>query len=229
MTRLSPASSAASSGTAAPASSGAMVRASKSDVSLVKSRTAAEPRDDLPVYVSAEEIARARERAVTLDIGAFVGFLWGTGARVSEALAVTPSDLDVEHNAVKLPTLKRRRKDGSGRLRRAARVIPIGGRAMSAVLACIVRNATKPHDPIWPWGRQHAWRLVREALARAGVERGRATPHAIRHGHAVHAIRHGVALNLIQRQLGHSSIVTTAIYLRVTGQDVAEAYAHVPW
>ena len=186
-------------------------------------------RDDLPAYVTCAEVARALDLAALPAVRALIAFLWGTGARVSEALAVRPVDLDVQRRMVKVPTLKRRRKDGTGRLVTASRVIPMAGHTMTPVLAYIVDVARAPSEPIWDIGRQHAWRLVGAALGAAGVEDRRAKPHALRHGHAVHAVLAGVPLNLIQRQLGHASIVTTAIYLRVTGQDVREAYDLVTW
>lgn len=161
--------------------------------------------------------------------GALVAFLWATGARISEALAVTPADLEVTRRMVRLPTLKRRRKDGRGRLVTAARVVPVAGHHLARVLGHVVASARAPGARIWPIGRQHAWRLVTGALRAAGVEPRRARPHALRHGHAVHAVTAGVPLNLLQRQLGHASIVTTAIYLRVTGQDVREAYDRTSW
>jgi integrase len=185
-------------------------------------------RDDLPAYVTCAEVARALDVA-TPAVRSLIAFLWGTGARVSEALAVRPQDLDVQRRMVKVPTLKRRRKDGTGRKVSASRVIAMAGHTMTPVLAYIVDVARAPGEPIWSVGRQHAWRIVGAALGAAGVEDRRAKPHALRHGHAVHAVLAGVPLNLIQRQLGHASIVTTAIYLRVTGQDVREAYDRVTW
>lgn len=204
---------------------------------------------DLPVYVTKEEIQRARGEygaagAVPgrppAELAALIGFLWATGARISEALAVTPGSFDVEQSTVRLPTLKRRRKDGTGRLKTAARVVPLPPKYLAEVLAVIVRQRqtqTKLFDPeddpalrpVWNIGRKWAWHKVHRALMAAGVEGARARPHAIRHGHAVHAVLHGVPLNLIQRQLGHASIVTTAIYLRVTAQDVREAYGRFEW
>jgi site-specific recombinase XerD len=45
-------------------------------------------------------------------------------------------------------------------------------------------------------------------------------PHQLRHAHAVELAREGVPLIVIQRQLGHSNLGITSIYLR--GIDNAE-------
>jgi len=179
---------------------------------------------DLPPYVTRDEIREARAVS-THDTAALIGFLWATGARISEALGVTPGDLDVDRGTVRVLTLKR----STRRSRPPYRVCPIPGHFLAETLGCVIRNATQHDQPIWPIGRRWAWRQISSALQAAGCERQRSRPHAIRHGHAVHAVLHRVPLNLIQRQLGHASIVTTAIYLRVTAQDVRDAYAGFEW
>lgn len=43
------------------------------------------------------------------------------------------------------------------------------------------------------------------------------SPRWLRHSHAIHSLRNGVDLVSVQRQLGHESLTTTAIYLRFAG------------
>jgi integrase/recombinase XerD len=50
--------------------------------------------------------------------------------------------------------------------------------------------------------------------------RRRFAPHQLRHAHAVEMAREGVPLNVIQRQLGHTDLGVTSVYLR--GIDNAE-------
>jgi integrase/recombinase XerD len=57
------------------------------------------------------------------------------------------------------------------------------------------------------------------APRRAGVRR-RFAPHQLRHAHAVEMAREGVPLIVIQRQLGHSNLGITSVYLQ--GNDNAE-------
>jgi site-specific recombinase XerD len=60
---------------------------------------------------------------------------------------------------------------------------------------------------------------LRRYAAAAGVRR-RFAPHQLRHAHAVELAREGVPLPVIQRQLGHSYVSTTSVYLQ--GIDVEE-------
>ena len=50
--------------------------------------------------------------------------------------------------------------------------------------------------------------------------RRRFAPHQLRHAHAVELAREGVPLNVIQRQLGHTDLGVTSVYLQ--GIDNAE-------
>jgi site-specific recombinase XerD len=60
---------------------------------------------------------------------------------------------------------------------------------------------------------------MRRTAVAAGVRR-RFAPHQLRHAHAVELAREGVPLIVIQRQLGHSNLGITSIYLQ--GIDNAE-------
>lgn len=230
MARVSRGNGAAAATAAAP--SMALMRApAKGDISLAfgrGDRGGRPPLGDLPLYVSADEVRRAIKHA-DATTAALLAFLWGTGVRITEALALTPQDIDVDRRTARVPTLKRRRKDGTGRKTSPARVVAVAGHWINPVLGYIVTARTGPQARVFPFGRQHAWRRISIALRAVGVDAGRAKPHALRHGHAVHAVQHGVALNVIQRQLGHASIVTTAIYLAVTVQDVRSAYDQFDW
>jgi hypothetical protein len=70
-----------------------------------------------------------------------------------------------------------------------------------------------------PWTTSGARAELRRAAARAGVRR-RFAPHQLRHAHAVEMAREGVPLIVIQRQLGHSNLGITSVYLQ--GIDNAE-------
>jgi integrase len=70
-----------------------------------------------------------------------------------------------------------------------------------------------------PWSAAAVRADLRRTAATAGVRR-RFAPHQLRHAHAVEMAHEGVPLIVIQRQLGHSNIGITSIYLQ--GIDNAE-------
>jgi site-specific recombinase XerD len=138
---------------------------------------------------------------------------------LDEALALREADLDRRRGSL----LVRRGK--GGRRREVgmddwgwqelepwftARVtLPIGP------LFCIINGRTRGRA----WTTSGARAELRRAAVRAGVRR-RFAPHRLRHAHAVEMAREGVPLIVIQRQLGHSNLGITSVYLQ--GIDTAE-------
>jgi integrase len=83
------------------------------------------------------------------------------------------------------------------------RELPVGS------LLCVINGATRGRH----WSPAAARAELRRVAAAAGVRR-RFTPHQLRHAHAVEMAREGVPLIVIQRQLGHSNLGITSVYLQ---------------
>jgi integrase len=176
---------------------------------------------ELQPHVRPEEVAAALSAEPRQHVRAFIGFLWVTGARISEALSLRVSGLDMRRREVTLITLKRRKP--------MRRVLPLPA-SMVGELAIVITSGMVPSDGRpFPWSRSRAFEVVRDAFMRVGVERRRCHPHALRHGHSIHALRSGVRLNTLQRQLGHASIVTTSGYLKNTAEEARQEYEGVKW
>ena len=82
-------------------------------------------------------------------------------------------------------------------------------------LFCVINGPTRGRS----WSAAAARAERRRTAATAGVRR-RFAPHQLRHTHAVEMGHEGVPLIVIQRQLGHSNLGITSIYLQ--GIDNAE-------
>jgi site-specific recombinase XerD len=155
----------------------------------------------------------AGETAYGLRARALVVLLWRAGLRISEALALAESDLDVATGGV----LVRRGKGGK---RRQVGMDRWGWQHMQSwldhrvslpvgALLCVIDGPTAGR----PWSASAARATLRDLAADAGVRR-RVAPHQLRHAHAVEMAREGVPLNVIQRQLGHANLGVTSIYLQ---------------
>jgi site-specific recombinase XerD len=155
---------------------------------------------------------------------AFVVLLWRAGLRITEALTVTEHDLDPQLGAILVRHGKggRRREVGMDRwgwdhLRPWLELrlgMPVGP------LLRVIEGSTRRR----PWDSDAARAQLRRVAAKAGVRR-RFAPHQLRHAHAVELAHEGVPLNVIQRQLGHTNLGVTSIYLQ--GIDNAEIIATV--
>jgi site-specific recombinase XerD len=82
-------------------------------------------------------------------------------------------------------------------------------------LFCVINGRTRDRQ----WSSAGARTELRRTAVSAGVRR-RFAPHQLRHAHAVEMAHEGVPLVVIQRQLGHSNLGITSIYLQ--GIDNAE-------
>jgi site-specific recombinase XerD len=86
-------------------------------------------------------------------------------------------------------------------------------------LLCVISGTTRGRH----WSSAAARAELRRAAAAAGVRR-RFAPHQLRHAHAVEMAREGVPLIVIQRQLGHSNLGITSVYLQgIDSGEIIEA------
>lgn len=145
--------------------------------------------------------------------------LWRAGLRIHEALLLIEHDVDERRGSIVV-------RRGKGGRRREVGMDDWGWEHLRPWLA--IREQL-PYGPLlcviegprvggaWPTGAARA--ALHRASARAAVRR-RFAPHQLRHAHAIELAREGVPINIIQRQLGHSALGVTSIYLQ--GIDVAE-------
>jgi integrase len=153
--------------------------------------------------------------------------LIGTGARISEALALTWLDIDLEHGTVQIQRQRARRGDDPRPPKnKHARTVLIGPRLIESLRA--LRDSAHPPNSEADWlficprprrGRYanrpdtnppsrrtvHEWH--HHTLTSAGL---RPMPlHALRHTAAASWLTTGHSLIFVARQLGHRSITTT--------------------
>jgi integrase/recombinase XerD len=185
----------------------------------------------LPKAISVEDVERllnatgVEQTPISLRDRALLEVLYGTGARISEAVGLAADDLDLETRVVRLAG-----KGGKQRL------VPMGTLARSAVEAYLVRGrpalaAAGKGTPILflnarggPLSRQSAWTILRAAATRAGLTVD-VSPHTLRHSFATHLLEGGADVRVVQELLGHASVTTTQVYTLVTVDTLREVYA----
>jgi integrase/recombinase XerD len=170
-------------------------------------------------YLTATERRRFQQAIESLAPARrlFCAVLLWSGGRVSEVLALTPDAIDLDGGDIVLMTLKRRQKG-------AIRQIPLPPAVIQDLAAEFqIRtrqaDAVRARDPLWPWSRTTAWRLVKAVMATAAVTTHAASPKGLRHTFGVSAFQANVPPHLVQRWLGHASLRTTGIYADVLGEE----------
>ncbi len=141
-------------------------------------------------------------------------FLRNTGARVSEATALTVGDLEFGGGGERhgLACLH-----GKGGKRRQCPLWPRTEAVLAELVAGRVggdgENAVFPSRHRQPHTRHGVYRLVERRAARVPALGGRrTTPHQLRHSCACHLLGSGARINTIRAWLGHVGIDTTNIH-----------------
>ncbi len=175
------------------------------------------------------EAAGAAGTTLSLRDRALLEVLYGTGARISEAVGLDVDDLELADGAIG-GTVLLRGKGGK------ERIVPIGSYARDAVAAYLVRGRPELATTGGAGGalflnsrggrlsRQSAWAVLVKAADRAGVTKD-VSPHTLRHSFATHLLDGGADVRVVQELLGHASVTTTQVYTLVTVDNLREVFA----
>ena len=83
-------------------------------------------------------------------------------------------------------------------------------------------------SPLWPWHRQHGWRIIKAMMDEAGLVDGpHKTPKGLRHVYGIHAISSDIAVPQLQKWMGHAQLSTTAIYVDFVGTEASDLAARM--
>jgi integrase/recombinase XerD len=160
--------------------------------------------------------ARLKQESTLLEM------LFSTGMRVGEVSATTVGQADLDRQIISV--------HGKGNRERQ---IPIVCEALQEALSDQIdwrhSNGATSESPLFVNGRglRLSDQSIRSILRRhaRNISAKRITPHMLRHTIATLLLEDGVDLRHIQRLLGHSSIMTTTIYVHVSERSQRRALA----
>jgi len=166
----------------------------------------------LPRFLSFEEIIQGlsyidKETWIGKRDYALILFLYASGARISEALELSRSDIEDEWLTI-------RHAKGA-----KERMVPLAKSARRAITEYLNVVAFEK-DTIWlnykgeKLSRISAYKITQKYL---GV-----SPHILRHSYATSLITGGADLRVVQELLGHASLLTTQIYTHIQKQDLKD-------
>lgn len=185
-----------------------------------------------PEPLTVEEVLRLLDVCPLNPIGirnrALFVVLWRSGLRISEALALEPRDLNEHAGTIHV-------RHGKGDKARFSGMDPAAFDELQAWLSLRARYPAGPlfcviEGPSRGGLMRSAYvRVVlKEYATRAGIEK-RVHPHGFRHTLAME-IAEEMPMHYVQRQLGHTSLATTANYLSgLAPIEVWKAMGARPW
>lgn len=186
--------------------------------------------ESLPRALSVEEIARFLDFDPGADPRllrnrALFEMIYASGLRVSEAIALTGSQIDERTGALRV--LGKGKKE---------RFVPYSERAGEWLAR--YREHARPEwadgipkryeDHVFlsarkrPLTRMAVWKLIHQRALVCGVDN--LHPHVLRHSFATHLLQGGADVRFVQAMLGHSSLATTERYLKMGDQDLKKLF-----
>ena len=168
----------------------------------------------LPIILSPEEVVHFLGCVANVKQRTILTTCYAAGLRISEAVHLMPSAIDRQRMVIRI-------EQGKGRKDRYVMLSP---KLLQVLIdywhAVRPRGCLFPGDipgqPITPGAVELA---CKAAHARSGLSKP-VTPHSLRHAFAVHLLESGTDLRTIQLLMGHSSLDTTARYLRIATSKV---------
>lgn len=162
----------------------------------------------MPCYLLAPEIAVLLDYLPDLRQRMLIETLWNTGARINEALALTPGDVFFNGDLpfVRLRTLKQRArrptKEEQQRREAPFRAVPLPDagyvrrlQGYFATFKLLTRRAT-PRN----WLRAAVRRAAQDGVTFSVRP---ITPHTFRHSYAMHLLMNDVHVKQVQALMGH--------------------------
>ena len=183
----------------------------------------------LPNYLAVTEVDRllAQPDVATprgLRDRALIELLYATGMRVSELIALRPSDINLDASYLTCT--------GKGDKQR---IVPVGDEAVTWVRRYVrdarpllLKKRTSARLFVNARGgtgltRMGFWKILKAYARQAGLPRT-LSPHVLRHSFATHLLERGADLRAIQMMLGHADLSTTQIYTHVLEHRMRSVY-----
>jgi integrase/recombinase XerC len=149
-----------------------------------------------------------------------VEFLYLTGMRRSELIALRDEDIDLSSGQVRV-TGKRGKQ----------RVIPLAGGFIKSLQSYMSARSEAGVSGAWFFVTDRGnkmydkavYNIVKRYLAMVTTVEKK-SPHVLRHTFATHMLNHGADLNSIKELLGHASLSATQVYTHNTFEQLKKVY-----
>jgi len=156
-----------------------------------------------PDYFSEYEVNKILEESskINEESNLLCSLLWVTGARISEIMLVSVSNIDFTNGSIKLQTLRRKIMK--------YRLLPLSEDILRLAKKYIYDKCLGCNDRLFSFTQRTAFNYFKKACTLAGISDKRTHPSSFRHSYAIKYINDGVKLININERLGNSDIKKT--------------------
>lgn len=166
----------------------------------------------LPKFLSYEEIKNSlslidKNTQTGLRDYALILFLYASGTRISECLALKREDIEGEWLRI---------RHAKGEKERIVPLAKVAIKAMDDYLGSVKKESA------FIWQNYQGKRLSRISAYKITQKYLGVSPHVLRHSYATALITGGADLRVVQELLGHASLLTTQIYTHIQKQHLKE-------
>ena len=168
----------------------------------------------LPVILSREEVMRFLNSVYNLKHRTILMTVYAAGLRISEATHLKVTDIDSQRMMLRVDQGKGRKDRYVMLSPRLLELLRVYWKAVHPKLWLFPGDL--PGQPITSCAVELACRKAHRA---SGIKKP-ITPHSLRHAFATHLLESGTDLRTIQLLLGHRSLATTSLYLKVATRTV---------
>ena len=165
----------------------------------------------LPIVLTMQEVSRLLSSTDNPKHRLLLKLIYSCGLRVSEAVKIKTTDLDLENQTLHIRCGKGRRD----------RIIPLPSSIILEIRTFLYPDQRNPYlfrarpDKSGHLTVSAVQRIVKNLSRRAGMRKP-VHPHTLRHSFATHLLEQGTDIRFIQALLGHKRITTTELYTQVS-------------
>lgn len=147
-----------------------------------------------------------------------IQIIYSTGLRITEALNIKISDIDLTQNTISVV--------GKGN---KPRIVPFGSHARKYIKLVITSLNLSINDNLITNGSgskltyNQAYTIINSAM-KGITDTKQKSPHTLRHTFATHLINNGADIRSVGEMLGHSSLSSTQIYTHFSIEKLKEIY-----
>lgn len=177
----------------------------------------------LPTVLGSDEVDKLLQSVPCLKHRTLLLTLYAAGLRLSEAASLTIRDIDGQRMQIRVACGKGQKE----------RLVPMSPRLLAALRE--YWKQARPPEYLFP-GATNTVRIssttIQKSCKAAAVKAGilkPVTPHTLRHSYATGLLEVGVDVLTIGEMLGHTSFLTTMVYLHVRRPHLNSTPSPIDW